>query len=169
MVPLVPPGYAYGRGPGCAYCSEITSNWPRVTRHHVSDLLRFRFFLSLLASPNSIDTSDVHVSSDDYDETGHNLTDHNDTHVLDFRESLPWFVLLISVSQPFVVRGKAVARILQQGGKKSQRGSHFLNAILDVCSNWEAKYEMVGHIFQMGGPGTTAPPLATALVRDLLS
>jgi len=34
---------------------------------------------------------------------------------------------------------------------------------LDICSNQGAKREMGGHRFQMGRPGTTGPPLATAL------
>jgi len=35
---------------------------------------------------------------------------------------------------------------------------------LDVCSNQGANREMEGHRFQKGGPGTTAPPQATALI-----
>jgi len=50
------------------------------------------------------------------------------------------------------------------GGAKNQKGGpHFKNTVLDVCSNRGAKREMGRHRFQMGGPGTTAPPLATTL------
>jgi len=38
-------------------------------------------------------------------------------------------------------------------------GPHFKNTVLDVCSNQGAKREMGGHRFQMGGPGTTGPPV----------
>jgi len=53
---------------------------------------------------------------------------------------------------------RPVARISQQGGPKTKCGATFLNAILDVCSNREAKHEM-------RGPGTTAPPLAATLPK----
>jgi len=53
---------------------------------------------------------------------------------------------------------------LAAGGTKNQKGGpHLKNTVLDVCSNPGAKREMGGHRFQMGGPGTTDPPLATAL------
>jgi len=51
------------------------------------------------------------------------------------------------------------------GEAKNQKGGpHFKNTVLDVCSNRWAKREMGGTDFKWRGPGTTAPPLATALV-----
>ena len=53
---------------------------------------------------------------------------------------------------------------LAAGGVRTQKGGpHFWNTVLDVCSNQWAKRDMGGHRFQMGGPGTTGPPLATVL------
>jgi len=50
------------------------------------------------------------------------------------------------------------------GGAKKQKGSHFLNTVLDVCSNRGAKSEIGGgHLFQMGFRAPLAPPLATTL------
>jgi len=40
---------------------------------------------------------------------------------------------------------------------------HFLDTVLDVSSNGWAKRDMEEHRSQMGGSGTTAPPLATPL------
>jgi len=52
-----------------------------------------------------------------------------------------------------------------EGRAKNQKGGpHFKNTVLDVCSNQGTKREMGGHRFQMGGPGTTDPPLATTLL-----
>jgi len=53
-----------------------------------------------------------------------------------------------------------------EGGAKNRKGGpHFVNAVLDVCHNRGAKREMgVAPISNGGGPGTTAPPLATALL-----
>ena len=48
-------------------------------------------------------------------------------------------------------------------GQKPEVEPHFENTVLDVCSNQGAKREMVGHRFQIEGPGTTGPPLATTL------
>jgi len=50
------------------------------------------------------------------------------------------------------------------GGAKNQKGGpHFLNTVLDVCSNRGTKREMGGNRFQMGCQAPLAPPLATAL------
>ena len=43
------------------------------------------------------------------------------------------------------------------GGAKNHKGVHFLNIILDVCSNRGAKHEMGAQILN-GGPGTTGLP-----------
>ena len=51
-----------------------------------------------------------------------------------------------------------------RGGQTPEWGPYFKDTVLDVCSNRGAKREMGGHRFQMGGPGTTGPPLATALL-----
>jgi len=51
-------------------------------------------------------------------------------------------------------------------GPNTRREPHFKNTVLDVCSNRGAKREMGEHRFQMGGPGTTSPPLATALATS---
>jgi len=62
-------------------------------------------------------------------------------------------------SPGFSSRGSPKSRRGQkaEGWAKNQKGGlHFKNTALDVCSNQEAKREM-------GGSGTTKPPLATAL------
>jgi len=49
-------------------------------------------------------------------------------------------------------------------GATNRRGPHFLNTVLDVCSNRGAKSEIArGAPISNGVPGTTAPPLATTL------
>jgi len=47
------------------------------------------------------------------------------------------------------------------GSQNYKGGKHFLNTILDVCSNWGARYKMATYI--LNGVGTTSPPLAMAL------
>jgi len=44
-----------------------------------------------------------------------------------------------------------------EGGAKNQKGEHFKNTVLDVCSNRWAKGEMGGAPILNGGPGTTGP------------
>jgi len=48
-------------------------------------------------------------------------------------------------------------------GQKPERGTHFKNTVLDVCSNQGAKREMGGTDLKGGGQGTTGPPLASTL------
>jgi len=45
-----------------------------------------------------------------------------------------------------------------RGGQKPEGGAHFLNTVVDVCSNRRAKREMGGHRYSNVGPGTTGPP-----------
>jgi len=58
---------------------------------------------------------------------------------------------------------RPVARIKQQAGPKTRRGAHFLNTVLDVCSNQGPKREMEGHRLEMGGraplPPCFSPPV----------
>jgi len=49
-----------------------------------------------------------------------------------------------------------------RGGQKPEGGPHFKNTVLDVRSNQGVKREM-GSQISNGGPGTTGPPLATAV------
>jgi len=58
---------------------------------------------------------------------------------------------------------QACRQDLAAGGPKNRRGAHFLNTVLDVCSNRWAKREMGLHRFQMGGRASLATQLATAL------
>jgi len=49
-------------------------------------------------------------------------------------------------------------------GQKPERGLTFLNYGIGCMEQPGAKREMGGHRFQMGGTGTTGPPLATTLM-----
>jgi len=64
-----------------------------------------------------------------------------------------WLVRIRLCSRP-------IARISQQGVTKITRGAHFLNTVLDVCSNRGAKHETGAQIL-------TSPPLATALLMQI--
>ena len=52
---------------------------------------------------------------------------------------------------------RPVAGISQHGESKTERGPHFLNTILDVCSNRGLNMKWGAQILN-GGTGTTAPP-----------
>jgi len=58
---------------------------------------------------------------------------------------------------------RAVARISQQGGPKTRRGATFKKYCIGCMQQPGSQTWNGGHRFQMGGPGTTGPPLATAL------
>jgi len=65
-------------------------------------------------------------------------------------------LILPGPSPGFSSRG---AKKQMEGPKTRRGGAHFLNTVLDVCSNQEAKREMGGAQISNGGPGTTAPPV----------
>jgi len=50
-----------------------------------------------------------------------------------------------------------------RGVKNQKGGPHFLNTVLDVCSNWWAKREMGGTDFKWGGWAPLLPPAGDGL------
>ena len=78
-----------------------------------------------------------------------------------------WCILLLKTNKllinlnPEQARRQDVAAVgakNQREGPKTRRGAHFLNTVLDVCSNRWAKREMGGAPISNGGAGHHWPP-----------